>query len=75
MYYSFWWPSPILWIIIILAIVWAVRGGRHRRWDHHMSSWHHNYKSAKDILDERFAKGEMTEDEYKKACDTLKATQ
>ena len=51
----------ILWWVFIIAVIigvirWLVRGGHHRKWQ--------NEKSPMEILKERYAKGEITKDEY-----------
>ena len=60
--------SHILWFFLIVAlIVIAIRLiiGRPRRWHRFMGG------SALDILAERFAKGEISKEEYEKRRDVL----
>ena len=48
----------LIWLVLILAIVWAIgrlRPGRER-----------SERSSRDLLDERFARGEIDEEEYHK---------
>jgi len=80
MYYSFWWSDPLMWLIIGILVLLVLssggRGRRHRRWYDYMDDkYTKNSGNAKNILDERFAKGEITEEEYKKSVETLKAHQ
>jgi putative membrane protein len=54
-----WWPIwPILWIAIIVAAVWFLS----RRWRRPQSG---GLDRAREILAERFARGELTSDEYR----------
>ena len=54
-----WWPIwPILWLAVVVAIVWFLR----RRWRRPDDGGLH---SARKILAERFARGELTHDEYR----------
>ncbi len=58
-----------LWIIIWVGISWLFWGRRgFHRWDRKNNS----EQSPADILAERFAKGEIDEEEYKKKIDVLK---
>jgi putative membrane protein len=54
----------VFWVILILVIVLLVRaaaGGRHR----HMRHWHDDsHTSALSILEERYAKGEISKEEF-----------
>ncbi len=67
--YGFGWFFPgLFWIlfwVLIVALFWG-RGGR----------WHDRHscdeKSAEDILDERFASGEIDEKEYEKRLEILR---
>jgi putative membrane protein len=54
-----WWPIwPILWLAGVVAIVWFLS----RRWRRPDDGGLH---SARKILAERFARGELTHDEYR----------
>lgn len=54
-----WWPVfPLLWGAAIVAIVWFVT---RRRWPRERDG----QERARDILAERFARGELTGDEYR----------
>lgn len=50
----------VFWVLVILLIIWGVRtiarGGRMGRW--------HEHSRALDILNERYAKGEIMKEEY-----------
>jgi putative membrane protein len=53
--------GPIIWLLIIIGVIWAAK-----EWDVHrelgISS---SNQTARDILDERYAKGEIDEEEYR----------
>lgn len=57
----------IFWILVIAFIVaiirWAVRGGRHARWE--------GKNSAIEILKERYAKGEIKKEEFEEKLKDL----
>jgi putative membrane protein len=54
-----WWPIwPILWIAVIVAAVWFLS----RRWRRPDDG---GLDSARKILAERFARGELTHEEYR----------
>ena len=57
----------IIWIVfmVIRTFVWGRRG---RRW-RHRSMWQHS--SALEIIDERYAKGEISKEEYEERRKTL----
>lgn len=55
----------VFWGLVIAAIVWAVRATRGD------SGSITPQRSARDILDERFARGEISEDEYRRSRDAL----
>ena len=53
----------MFWTVVVGGAIWLVRGSR---------SYHGPSSSqARHILDERFARGEMTEDEYRQRRDLL----
>ena len=61
-----WWPIfPLFWVLVWGAVIFAVfqfrRGGR----------WHQSH-SAKDVLAERYARGEITVEEYRERLAVLK---
>jgi putative membrane protein len=53
--------GPIIWLLIIFGVLWAAK-----EWDVHselgISS---SNQTARDILDERYARGEIDEEEYR----------
>ena len=66
MYYGYWGfgtvISIIFWIVLIALVIWAFRGPRHHYFDPH----HYGPRPNRglDILNERYAKGEITKEEY-----------
>ncbi len=57
---------PLLWIAVIVAVAFAFRGGWRRRW--------REGSSAESVLGERFARGEITAEEYRERRDVLRRT-
>jgi putative membrane protein len=57
-----WGPGPwiLLWIAVVVTIIWLVRGRGRGRWGPP-----HRGPSALDILDRRFAEGELSAEEYR----------
>ena len=63
-----WWPLwPLLWIAALATIVWLV--ARRRRGGDHLRS---GSERARDILAERFARGEIASDEYRERLEQLR---
>lgn len=54
----------LFWILVILAIVWAVRAGVG-------GAAGPASRSPREILDERFARGEIDEEEYRRGREQL----
>lgn len=48
----------VFWVLLVSFIIWAVRESKH-------DSRSHSRGSALDILNERYAKGEITKEEFK----------
>jgi putative membrane protein len=63
-----WWPIwPLLWLVVIVTVVWLFK----RKW------WTaarpvSGAERARDILAERFARGEITSDEYRERLEQLR---
>jgi putative membrane protein len=58
---------PLLWIALVAMAIFAFRGGWRRRDDHS-----HGPPSAEAVLGERFARGEITADEYRERLGVLR---
>jgi putative membrane protein len=57
-----WWPMwPLLWVALIGAAVWFIVRRRDRR--------HDPLDSARQVLAERYARGELTGEEYRSRLD------
>jgi putative membrane protein len=64
-----WWPIfPIFWLLVWGTVIFfLVRGrGRWGRW--------HEGQSAQNVLAERYARGEITEEEYRERLTVLKGS-
>jgi putative membrane protein len=63
-----WWPLwPLLWLGVIVTVVWLVT--RRRRTAARPQS---GADRARDILAERYARGEITSDEYRERSEQLR---
>jgi putative membrane protein len=59
-----WWPVwPIFWLALIGVTVWLIVRGRNRR--------HDPLDRAREILAERYARGELSGEEYRARLDEL----
>ncbi|MEA2485213.1 MAG: putative rane protein [Actinomycetota bacterium] len=64
-----WWPIfPIFWLLLWGALIFAFFRSR-RGW----GRWHQT-SSPQDVLAERYARGEISEQEYRERLAVLKAT-
>ena len=54
---------PLLWLGVIVALLLVWRPGRRGRWQTH---------TAQEVLAERYARGEITVEEYRQRHDVLK---
>ncbi|HEX4751297.1 MAG TPA: SHOCT domain-containing protein [Solirubrobacterales bacterium] len=52
---------PLFWIAVILFIVWLIRRGRWGR-----PRRYHHHQSAAEVLEHRFARGEIDDDEFRR---------
>ncbi|HEY3051054.1 MAG TPA: SHOCT domain-containing protein [Gaiellaceae bacterium] len=59
-----WWPIwPILWVAVAGTLVWLIARRRHRP--------HDPLDRAREVLAERYARGEITGEEYRTRLDDL----
>lgn len=69
---GFWgWIMPVLfWVVIIAIFVSIMRGGRYRRWHHYYNGGGSGHgepgRNPLDILKERYAKGDINDEQYAK---------
>ena len=64
---GYWFPFAFLWLVLLGLVVWfVVRGGR---WRHRPPS---DLDRARGILAERFARGEITGEEYRERLEQLR---
>jgi putative membrane protein len=62
-----WWPVwPLLWLGVIVTVVWLIT---RRRWSPGRPQ--SGADRAKDILAERYARGELTSEEYRERYERL----
>lgn len=62
----FWWPlSTLIWIAVIAGVLWLV-------WRGSVSRGSTGLGRARDILAERYARGELTSDEYRERLEQLR---
>jgi putative membrane protein len=64
-----WWGPliPLLWIAFFFTVFWFIA---RRRWPRELTG----VERARDILAERFARGELSADEYRERLDQLGGT-
>jgi putative membrane protein len=66
---GWWWVMGIGWLVflalIVLLVVFFVRQSADR-------GQHHTSRGAEDVLADRFARGEIDEDEYRRRRDALR---
>ena len=64
---GYWFPFAFFWLLLLGFLVWCVvRGGR---WRHYHPS---DMDRARGILAERFARGEITGEEYRERLEQLR---
>jgi putative membrane protein len=62
-----WWPIfPLFWVLLWGVLIFAVFRFRRGR-----GPWHHA-RSGEAVLGERYARGEITEDEYRERLNVLR---
>ncbi|MGH2753509.1 MAG: SHOCT domain-containing protein [Actinomycetota bacterium] len=60
-----WWPIfPLLWVLLLGAVIFAVVRSKRRGW--------HQGHTAEAVLAERYARGEITVEEYRERLAVLK---
>ncbi len=71
-YWHGWWPLPFFWIAWVLVLV-ILFGGRWFWWRRSWDSWDREQGpgSGKRLLAERYARGEIDEDEYRRRLAVL----
>lgn len=74
MYYSYFDPLHVIlhtlgWVILVLAIFWLIRGFRYHRHMRMRDMWKGD--KALDLLKERYAKGEISKEEFEEKRDVL----
>jgi putative membrane protein len=63
-----WWPIwPLLWLAVIVTVVWLIK---RRHWT--AARPQNGVDRARDILAERYARGEITSDEYRERLEQLR---
>ena len=63
-----WWPLwPLLWLVVIVTVVWFFKRGR---WGGPRSQT--GADRARDILAERYARGEITGEEYRERLEGIR---
>ena len=66
-YDGHWFPFAFFWLVLVALVVWfVVRGGP---WRHHRPS---DMDRARGILAERFARGEISGEEYREKLEQLR---
>jgi putative membrane protein len=64
-----WWPIfPLFWVLFLGAVIFAAFRFRRGR-----GSWHHA-KSGESVLGERYARGEINEEEYRERLKVLRSS-
>ena len=67
-HHGYWFPFAFLWLVVLSLVVWfVIRGGG--RWRHYQPS---DMDRARGILAERFARGEITGEEYRDRLEQLR---
>ncbi len=64
----------VVWILIIVGVIYLIRGLIHGPRGHYYGGQGYGWKTEgryKEILKERYAKGEITKDEYDKMMDEI----
>jgi putative membrane protein len=65
-----WWPLwPLLWLGLIVTAVWLIT---RRRWS--AARPQNGVDRARDILAERYARGEITSDEYRERLEQIRVS-
>ncbi len=76
MYYGYFDPintvfHVLFWVLLVWLIVWIIRGARRRRYEMMHSMWctgancsHPSHGGAMSLLKERYAKGEISTEEF-----------
>ena len=63
---GWWWPFiPLLWFGVIFTLIFFVARRR-------LYGWGPGWRDGMSVLDERYARGEITADEYRERRDVLR---
>lgn len=63
-----WWPIfPLLWLLVLGVVIFALVRSRGK------GRWHQGH-SAEGVLAERYARGEIAEEEYRERLEVLKGS-
>jgi putative membrane protein len=71
--FPFFFLGPLVWLIVIVAVVLLLRRGTRRRWEATGGPAFGPNRSPESMLSERFANGEIDEVEYRSRLEVLRA--
>ena len=72
-FFPFFLIGPLVWLIVIVAVVLLLRRGARRRWEAYGGPAFGPHRSPESTLSERFANGEIDEVEYRSRLEVLRA--
>ena len=65
--------APLVWLVVIVAVVLLLRRGARRRWAEYGGPAFGPHRSPESTLSERFANGDIDEVEYRSRLEVLRA--